>query len=387
MTKIRFPAPYEVEYVPIGKRNAVKAFVENWITLDIPDVDETTAMVVASFDKDFPDGVFETGYTNQKTVVAFSRPRTEVRVHDDQFYYPLFSYNTEIAKNGGLTSLQEYVPERLGIENFITGFSGSRRNVSAFGTCHGLPTKGLFINHRFITQITKQLADELPTLETLPGVVERTDQVSIENCYRELESYLISINGDIWILGDEPMIVAHVGHLGAEIKLQRRTTADARYYEEDHPFRLDRLEDCLAHVAENFPAHDIDLQFGNLEVVLPEVLRFEDELQPLHGAARKVVDLSEGRVMNMPYGQAMAWYDLRDAVEPYREIDPEDFDVREPILTEETSEPVFEALKAFNDASKGCLDTKPYAFALAAVERWKLRPTVDRPEVATPKRY
>jgi hypothetical protein len=387
VSKIRFPSPFQVRVVLSGKRKPETVDVEHWVTVDIPDLDETEAPIIAEFDKDFPSGVFEPAYTQQKTSVPFPRPKTEVRVYEGKFYYPLFSYDTKMDMLGGkLNALPELAPERLGIENFITGFYKSRKNVSAFATCHGLPSEFGFISHSFLEQVTKQLDGELPTLGSLDGRVEFTAQESVESRVREIEKHFVAINGNIWLLGGEPMLVASVDLNGdAKISLQRRTNKDARYLEDDHPFRLDRLDDCLAHVSENFGAAKVTVEFSDLTVFLPEVLRFEDELQPLHGAARKVVDRSKDRVEKMDKDQAMAWYDLRDAVESFRPS--EDDDVPQPVLTEENAEEVAQTLDLFNQASRDCVDTKPYKFALAAVERWKMRPAMDRTSVVTPKRY
>jgi hypothetical protein len=387
VTKIRFPSPFQVHIIPPGKRKSERVDVEHWVTVDVPDLDETEAPIIAEFDKDFPSGVFEPGYTQQKTSVPFPRPKTEVRVHGDKFYYPLFSYDTTMEMLGGkLNALPERAPERLGTENFITGFYKSRKNVSAFATCHGLPSEFGFISHSFLDQVTKQLDGELPTLGSLEGRIEHTAQEDVEFRVREIEKHLVSINGNLWLLGTEPMLVASIDLNGnAKVSLLRRTNEDARFIEDDHPFRLDRLEDCLAHVAENFSAEKMTVEFSDLKVFLPEFLRFEDELQPLHGAARKVVDRSKDRVEKMEKDQAMAWYDLRDAVEPFRP--PENDDIPQPVLTEENAEAVAQALETFNQASLNAIDTKPYKFALAAVERWKMRPAMDRASVVTPKRY
>jgi hypothetical protein len=386
MTKIRIPMPARAYYVPTGKRNTVESFIEHWVDVDIPDVEETAAPIIATFDRDFPNGVFEPSYTTQKCTVRFPRPVTEVRAYEGRFYIPLYSYDQTMTQLGGeLNALPEYAPERAGVDNFLRGFTGQRRNISTFVSCAGLPTKYGFIDHKFIREVDSQLAGTIPKLAELDGRVDRTDVADIDRMVKEFDNHLVVIGGELWLRSDEPMLVADVvAERSATIRIQRRTNKDARFLDDSHPFRLDRLDDCIAHIQQNFPDARITTEFGDLRILVPEVLKFEDEIQPLHGAARKAADYAAGMLEKMDRAQAVAWYRLRDAVAPFR---PTEDDIASEVLTEANAEVVCELLDAFNTACVGKIDVKPRSFALAAVDRWKLRPAVERPGLPLVKGY
>lgn len=377
MTKIQFPAPTEVSFVPEGKRSPTSVTVEHWVDVEFLDVDETEAPIVARVDKDFPDGVFANSYKTTTAKVPYERPKTSIRVHAGEFYVPLYSYDRTMERLKGESAAAEgFEPERAGVDNFLRGYAENRSNVSVFQPLHGIPGNLGWLAYSSLKEIPKQLRDELPKIGNLNGKIGESNRAFIEDQVGQMVGSLILINGEFWVKIVEPTVTAVINEANgtAKVDLARFSNFDGRYDENYHSFRLDRLNDCLAHVAENFPQNRITMCFGELEVLMPEALRYEDELQPIHGAAIKVVDYSKPLLDRMGTLQALAWYDLRDAVEPYRQIGDEE----KPLVSEVTGEKVATALAAFNEASVTGVDVKPYSFALAAVERWKWRPQRER---------
>lgn len=392
MTKIQFPAPYEVALVEPGKRKAVPTMIENWVEIEFRDFDESEAPIVATFDRDFPKGIFEHGFEHTDHDVPYTRPKTELRVCDGRFYVPLYSYDRGIGKVGSkvlegetvrtVSFLDTFAPIRIGADNFLEGFAEDRANVHVFGNVTGVPYNGMWIGHRFLKKIPQQLADELPREETLHGTIESRDRDIVDAVLR-LPEEIIFIDGNAWVHVEEPSITATVRpHGDVIVNLWRFTNKAVRYEEDCHAFRLDRLDDCIAHIEKNFPGREIDLRFAELKVLHPEALQIEDEIQPIHGAAAKALAYTSDMHGHMTKEQARAWYRLRDEVAKYAPTE----DGPEVILTVQSADRVAALLSDFNDASALNPTVKQQPFAVAAVDRWKWRPVREADAVPAVRR-
>lgn len=359
MKTMQFPCPVAYGVVAKGKKKSETQWVAHWVPLDFVYVNETEAPVVAQFDRDFPDGVFEKGFAPVEVQLPYERPRTQIRMYGGDLYVPLYHCHKQIVNC--VEKLPELAPVRVGFDNFIQAFAeGNRKLVSNFRDSFR------FGGEKNLEHVPKMLADELPNLATIEGTVESG---SLQHTVDKLQPYtkdVIFINDDAWVKTAEPVIrvemqpdspVAH-----AHISHGRN---DFGTYDLDaHVFRLDRLDDVRCHIAEHFPHLRLFEHFSDLNVRVPEVLTFEDERRPLEGVAFGLLQQRREQIKHMSIEEADAWYNLRDVLADVRTV------------TMKTGDEVAAALDYYvNACNKAQVDVP--AWVAAASGRWKLRPIIE----------
>lgn len=364
--KMQFPLPTTYQFVQKGKKNPVDVDVEHWIELDFMSVTDAEAPVAARFDKDFPEGVYESGYGHQAKSVPYQRPPSEIRVLEGALYVPLFHYH-QFLKNWPVEAqTAEHAPVRVGVDDFLQRFTtGHRAFINVFEEKGLKPRDDGSWAHscRNLDKIFHLVDGKLPKLHQVEGTVVGTNRAWLERDTQQFTKEIIFINDDAWVKTREPVLRVEMTESSAtvEISLFRYS---GRFDEKAHVFQLGRLDDCLSHLRENFPSHRVVERFANLDVLMPEVFSSDDELGPIHGAARTLCRTTSRGLRHLTPDQADAWYTIRDLVAG---IDEE---------TEESADRLSEALDLYVSASEKAMEPAP-AWVKAASERWKWRPVAD----------
>lgn len=227
-----------------------------------------------------------------------------------------------------------------------------------------------------------------------PNPIDPADYRSVERCTRESTiaeiqaraARLIVCDGLVWRRGGEPLLQAlppryerrpivhshetigkprlpseNVEVLHFVARVVENGTSDVK--DRKTVLRADRGEEIFTSFgSDKGLARHVETNAGNLpRVLLPETLSYSDEEHALAEAARKLLEWmgAAPRLSGTSRAAAMAWYDLKDAL-----------DAAGAAPSGEAADRIAGAVAAYGME----LDGEAAAFAARAAERWSFRP-------------
>jgi len=127
---------------------------------------------------------------------------------------------------------------------------------------------------------------------------------------------LIAVDGMLWQRTHEPVYKAtrSGGFSGTYYRIE--IGAPPRPEErQEGVFRADRFDDVAAWMLDKW-GHELDEddEFSRITVLLPECLRYDDEMPSLVSALRSAVEADAGHIGEKDRDTIIAWVDMRDAV-------------------------------------------------------------------------
>jgi hypothetical protein len=266
MTSVIFPVPYKVNAVFDKFRNPREIVIADYATLEVRDVSKLDAPILVAG---------EASYHNHRYDLEApfkSYPKTELRMFEGEWYAPLLRF----PKNGEMRAVTP--------DDFTEYFSDNApwsTVVNSTGYASDGP-KSL---------MRRQQQGYLPTLEEAKlRKVEKLDerQEAAKAWARsELENF-INIEGAVYekMKGEPALQYWKIGADSAvviNISIGRKFSRDDVGY-----FKLDRLDDCLEHVANLFPGRTLLRQFGDIQIEAGVEFTYDDEGMAIRGALSDV---------------------------------------------------------------------------------------------------
>jgi hypothetical protein len=305
--KALLPFIVHCRYQPIGGRGAPKTgYVTFEREFDIHEVATDEAPIVAE------------ALNPDDTVVG------RYRIHAGHFY-------TQTSKKTD----QDDVLDTISVENLV-GWK------DAIGTDHLYPFADIFSHvttryedgngHWYSFQAYDLLgANHYPNERTIKEFYEAGDEITRQHGVA-VQSYQrrgLIIDGAMWFQIDEPRLVCNLDKVSPDFPIlsidiyteEQRPDRRTDYHRTqpylgpfDAPaFRLDRLDDFKAYLTER-TGIDATRFYGlgnNVNLLMPDALRFDDETDNLFRATRSILELTQPDMLDGSFALNGGWVDLQ----------------------------------------------------------------------------
>lgn len=275
--KIRVPVVYEATVTPKKARNPREERFGEWIEVQIREISDMEAPVALR-------------WQDEKYQSAGVDGVCERRWHEGQLWKPaVHGYSGKPNEHLTLDRLAEWTAAGYSYGNpLVSGVDWRMKDFAVKGVDE--PLRPEDFRHVMTSGREKAVADAIERGETT-----------------------ISVDGKIWTRTHEPVyrVVRGGGFHSDYVKVDIVSPPEDGANGEGH-FRADRFDDLAAYVQDRMGLEaDEDRR---IHVLIPECLRFEDELPALLSSLQAAVKGQEDRVGQQGRASIIAWVDFREAV-------------------------------------------------------------------------
>lgn len=277
MSTIRYPIPYQIYGVTGRSPKPSIINIADEITFEIDDYTAAEAPVAVSVMKPWPHATYHTEFERRIAGYDHPAPETLLRRIGDALYAPVVKV---------MTRTIEPVPATAGDfwDLFCVRYAAT-------------PMKHLYANHNHVA-LKQQGRGELKSMrdirirkigDTVQDGISVESREFVLNQAVEDAKTLATIDGELWKrLPADPILHYVANPVKREIIIDIEPGEFSEQREYHGYFRIDRLEDCLDHLAAAYPDYPVSLKFKDLKVFDSDVLTYRDEERALVWAATRL---------------------------------------------------------------------------------------------------
>lgn len=274
MTKIAFPLQYTLMAVYQRYRTAYPLFVTETVELDVKDLDEDEAPVIASV---------ATRWKLPIRGIDHSEPRAKseeyaIRTVDEKFYVPVRMYTKNRLNKWSAITADSFPDLHLKWDFAVSPFEVPVREASKYpaNPVIGGKTAASFDGgHReYDAHKVKSIMNPEARAAALAEAQELIDR-------------FVFINGELWMATrNEPVIRCDLKYKG-RVFIDIVEAGDLKP-ENDTFFRLNRLDDCREFIKAAYPGVEVGTHIKSIKINEPDAFKFEDDASALKAMAEEI---------------------------------------------------------------------------------------------------
>lgn len=356
MTKVTYPIPHTI-YGMVGRKKTTEpvAIAES-LEFDLPDLDDTQAPFVVSADMAWHTvGLPSQGGHDDAEARVGINPHVQLRHYNGSFYAPVMRFDTKFGERGPIPALPQDFPDIGSLHKIWMSPFGKSYEV------HGMKETTMDFHQSLLI---RQKGGRLPVLAEVD--IRNVEQPSSDENRRKVRetalddlSRFICVDGKLWQKTGEPMFRYDYrpAYREAIISIVDRFRSNASVY--TGYFRLDRLDDCLDHVASLSEGEGrLRMAFRNLKLE-GQAFKFDDETAALVELARQTLVHSRQSPV-IPEA-------VKTLMEPLSLL-----------LNADARRNVSEIAATLEQVQANWPDgLEPFAWLNSGITRWNLRPAAD----------